>query len=190
METRIRSDASSSGLGAALERRLAKGLRSVAFASRFLNSNEERYIVNEPELLGVVWSVKYFKYYLFGKSFTIMTVRRAILSIMKAHRSNKSCNSRLTRWVDCLLPFDFNNENIPGAKTGVVDYVSRQPNPKAKVTNKSNEEFAIATITQIRDAILVIYIYSTPQKCHSQYFNSVNYTHFTPASIAKKTNNS
>ena len=41
---------------------------------------------------------------------------------MKEHRSNKSYNSRLTRWVDSLLPFDFNIEHIPGAKIGLVDY--------------------------------------------------------------------
>ena len=67
LETRIKCDASRAGLGAALEQRSPTGWHTVAFASRFLNSNEERYSVNELELLGVVWSVEYFKYYLFGK---------------------------------------------------------------------------------------------------------------------------
>ena len=58
---------------------------------------------------------------------------------MKEHRSNKSYNSRLTRWIDRLLPFDFNIEHIPGAKMGLVDYISRQPNQKAKVTDKYDE---------------------------------------------------
>ena len=103
LETRIKSDASRAGLGAALEQRTPTGWHTVAFASRFLNSNEERYSVNELELLGVVWSVEYFKYYLFGKPFTIITNHRALLSNMKEHRSNKSYNSRLTRRVDRLL---------------------------------------------------------------------------------------
>ena len=167
METRIKCDASRAGLGAALEQRSPTGWHTVAFASRFLNSNEERYSINELELLGVVWSVEYFKYYLFGKSFTIITDHRALLSIMKEHRSNKSYNSRLTRWIDRLLPFDFNIEHIPGAKMGLVDYISRQPNQKAKVTNKYDEEFAVATITRIRDAIAAIYVNTTPQTCQS-----------------------
>ena len=104
-----------------------------------------------------MWSVEYFKYYLFGKSFTIITDHPALLSIMKEHRSNKSYNSRLTRWIDRLLPFDFNIEHIPGAKMGLVDYISRQPNQKAKVTNQCDEEFAVATITRIRDDIAAIY---------------------------------
>ena len=148
LETRIKCDASRAGLGAALEQRSPTGWHTVAFASRFLNSNEERYSINELELLGVVWSVEYFKYYLFGKSFTIITDHRALLSIMKEHRSNKSYNSGLTRCIDRLLPFDFNIEYIPGAKMGLVDYISCQPNQKAKVTNKYDEEFSVATITR------------------------------------------
>ena len=188
METRIKCDASRAGLGAALEQRSPTGWHTVAFASRFLNSNEERYSINELELLGVEWSVEYFKYYLFGKSFTIITDHRALLSIMKEHRSNKSYNSRLTRWIDRLLPFDFNIEHIPGAKMGLVDYISRQPNQKAKVTNKYDEEFAVATITRMRDAIAAIYVNTTPQTCQSQHFNSVINTHSTRASHPRSTN--
>ena len=101
---------------------------------------------------------------------------------MKEHRSNKSYNSRLTRWIDRLLPFDFIIEHIPGAKMGLVDYISRQPNQKAKVTNKYDEEFAVATNTRIRDAIAAIYVNTTQQNCQSQHFCSANHTHTTRAS--------
>ena len=100
LETRIKCDASRKGLGCALEQRTPNGWHTVAFASRFLNSVEDRYSINELELLGVVWSVEHFKCYLFGKSFTVITDHRALLSIMRENRSNKSYNSRLTRWVD------------------------------------------------------------------------------------------
>ena len=188
LETRIKCDASRAGLGATLEQRSPTSWHTVSFASRFLNSNKERYIVNELELLGVVWSVEYFKSYLFGKSFTIITDHRALLSIMKEHRSNKSYNSRLTRWIDRLLPFDFNVEHIPVAKMGLVDYISRQPNQEAKVTNKYDEEFAVATITRICDAIAAIFVINTPQDCQSQHFNSVTHTHSTRASHPCLTN--
>ena len=189
LETRIKCDASRAGLGAALEQRSPTGWHTVAFASRFLNSNEERYSVNELELLGFVWSVEYFKYYLFGKLFTIITDHRALLSIMKEHRSNKSYNSRVTRWIDRLLPFDFNIEHIPGAKMGLVDYISRQPNQEAKVTNKYDEEFAVATITRNRDAIAAIFVNTTPQNNRqSQHFNSVTHTHSTRASHPRLAN--
>ena len=62
-ETRIKCDASRVGLGAALEQRSPTGWHTVAFPARFLNSNEDRYSINELELLGVVWSFEYFRYY-------------------------------------------------------------------------------------------------------------------------------
>ena len=97
LETRVKCDASRSGLGAALEQLTVDGWKPIAFASRFLNSCEERYSVNELELLGVVWSTEHFKNYLYGKHFKVITDHRALLSIMKENRSNKSYNSRLTR---------------------------------------------------------------------------------------------
>ena len=50
LETRVKCDASRSGLVAALEQLTVDGWKPIAFASRFLNSCEERYSVNEPEL--------------------------------------------------------------------------------------------------------------------------------------------
>ena len=72
LETRVKSDASRSGLGAALEQLTVDGWKPIAFTSQFLNSCEERYSVNALELLGVVWSIEYFKNYLYGKHFTVI----------------------------------------------------------------------------------------------------------------------
>ena len=65
--------------------------------------------------------------------------------------------------MDRCLPFDFNIAHIPGAKMGLVDYIYRQQNQKAKITNKYDEEFAVAIITRIRAAIAAIYVDPTPQ---------------------------
>ena len=119
------------------------------FASRFLNSSEERYSINELELLGVVWSIEYFKNYLYGKEFTVITDHRALLSILKEHRSNKSYNSRLSRWVDRLLPYQFSIEHLPRAKMGLVDYLSRNAYQPAKSVSKYDEEFLVATLSSI-----------------------------------------
>ena len=131
-----------------------------------------------------MWSVELFKNYLFGNFFTIITDHRALLSIMKEHRSKKSYNRRLTHLGDRLLPFDFNIEHIPGGEIGLVEYIARQSKQKLKVSNKYDEKFEVATISSIRDA--AIYINNTTQDCQSQHFNSVNYTHSTRASIAQQ----
>ena len=51
LETRIKCDASRKGLGCALEQRTPNGWHTVDFVSRFLNSVEDRYSINELELL-------------------------------------------------------------------------------------------------------------------------------------------
>ena len=150
LETRIKCDASRKGLGCALEQRTPNGWHTVAFASRFLNSVEDRYSINELELLGVVWSVEHFKYYLYGKPFTVITDHRALLSIMSENRSNKSYNSRLTRWVDRLLPIDFSIEHLPGSKMGLVDYISRDPQQQAVKISAYDEQFIVANLDVIK----------------------------------------
>ena len=79
-ETSLNCNASRKGLGCALEQRTPDGWHTVALASRFLNSVEEGHRINELELLGVVWSIEHFKYYLDGKLFTVIMDHRALLS--------------------------------------------------------------------------------------------------------------
>ena len=169
-DVRVKCDASRSGLGAALEQNTPDGWKPRAFKSRFLNSTEERYSVNELELLGIVWSIDYFKYYLYGKNFTAVTKHRALLSIPKEHRSNKSYNSRLSRWIDRLLPYNFTIEHMPGAKMGHVDYISRNPHARAKKISTYDEHFVVATISIIRNSMKYLII---NKQNATKNFNSV-----------------
>ena len=72
---------------------------------------------------------------------------------MKEHRSNKYYNSRLTRWVDRHLPFQFDIEHLPGAKMGLLDYISRNPSQKAKKVSTYDEEFIVAKLKLISKSI-------------------------------------
>ena len=111
---------------------------------------------------------------IFGKNFTVLTDHRALLSVLKSHRSNKSYNSKLTRWIDRLLPFDFNIEHIPGTRMGLVDYISRQPNQKAKSITQYDEEFMVAAISRIRDAITSLFSHSNKIPFNKRHTNSKN----------------
>ena len=130
-KTRVKTDLSRSGLGAVLEQETCNGRETISYASRFLNKAEEKYSINGLELLGVVWALEHFKHYLLGHHFTVQTDHRALLSILK-ERSSKIHQSRLTRWYDRLIPFNFNIEHIPGTKMGLADYMSRNPSEPAK----------------------------------------------------------
>ena len=97
----------------------------------------------------MVWSLEYFKNYLFVKESSIITDDRALLSILKEHRSNKSYKSRLSRWVERLLSYQFKIEHLPGAKMGLVDYIYRNPYQPAKSISKYDEEFLVAKLSRI-----------------------------------------
>ena len=94
--------------------------------------------------------MEHFKYYLYGKPFTVITDHRALLSIMREIRSNKSYNSRLTRWVDRLLPFEFSIDHLPGTKMGLLDYISRDPHQQAANISTYDEQFIVAKLDIIK----------------------------------------
>ena len=62
-ETRVKCDASHSGLDASLEQQTENNdWVPISFASRYLNNQEKKYSTNELELLAVVWVVDRFKH--------------------------------------------------------------------------------------------------------------------------------
>ena len=98
------------------------------------------------ELLAVVWSVDRFKHYLLGKEFVIATDHKALVSALDENKSNKTYQSRLTRWVDRLLPYQFKVIHIPGKDMGMVDYLSRDPNGEPWPESVLDEKFVVTSI--------------------------------------------
>ena len=153
-QTRIKCDASHSGLGATLDQWSNQNeWVPIAFASRYLNSHEKKISTNELELLAVVWAVDRFKHYLLGKEFVIATDHKALMSALGEHRSNKTYQSRLTRWVGRLLPYQFKITHIPGRDMGIVDYLSREPNGELWPESELDERFVVKSIESFHKAL-------------------------------------
>ena len=149
-QTRVKCDASHSGLGATLDQWSKQNeWVPIAFASRYLISQEKKYSTNELELLAVVWAVDCFKHYLLGKAFVIATDHKALTSALGEHRSNKTDQSRLTRWVDRLLPYQFKITHIPGRDMGIVDYLPKEPNGESEL----DERFVVTSIESFHKAL-------------------------------------
>ena len=67
------TDASIIGVGAVLAQKEEKREHVIAYVSRTLNPAEKNYGITELECLAIIWAVKYFRHYLCGSKFTIIT---------------------------------------------------------------------------------------------------------------------
>ncbi len=94
--------------------------------------------------------MEHFRNHLYGRDFEIRTDHRALLSALKTNRGNKTEYSRLVKWMDRLLPFNFNIEHIPGKSLGWAAYSSRHPFGEAKQASEYDEKYVIATIARTR----------------------------------------
>ena len=81
-DTRIVCDASRNGLGAVIEQLNSDGWRPISIASRYLNEAEKNYSTNELKMLAVVWRVEYFRNYVLGRKFLIVTDHKALVSLL------------------------------------------------------------------------------------------------------------
>ena len=123
----ITTDACNTGLGATLWQKEGETFRPVAFASRFLTDCEKKYAINELELLGALWGLEYFRYFVYGKRVNLLTDHQALQPLLKKNRAHKQYSARLTRWLDRLSHFDVNVQYTAGKNIPLTDYLSRHP---------------------------------------------------------------
>ena len=79
------------------------------------------------------------KNYLYGIKFQVVSDHKALATVLKSNKGNETYSSRLTRWVDRLLPFDFEIFHAPGRTIGIADYLSRHPSPIEGRSVKADE---------------------------------------------------
>ena len=77
----------------------------------------------------------------------------SLLSALSTNYGNKSYHSRLTRWVDQLLPFNFTIKHITGKDMGFTDLNSRIPSVKALPPSHYEEDFVVSKIEKITRSI-------------------------------------
>ena len=120
----LQTDASDTGLGAALLqpcRKDPRKLAAVAYASRTLKGPERNYSTIEKEGLAVFWALQKFHIYLYGREFTLRTDHKPLLYLGQADR----LNPRLKRWALLIGLYRFKPEHVPGAENCLPDLLSR-----------------------------------------------------------------
>ena len=115
------TDASNEGAGAILSQGEIGKDHPIAFASRSLNYAERNYSNTEKELLAIVWGVRYFRPYLYGTKFTIVTDHKPLTWIV----SVKDLGSRLLRWRIKLEEYQYEIVFKKGVANTNADALSR-----------------------------------------------------------------
>ena len=90
----LRTDASNSGVGAVLLQEHEGELHPISYASKKLSERETRYSTMERECLALVWAVKKFQVYLYGKNFVLQTDHQPLAYLDRC----KVENQRIMRW--------------------------------------------------------------------------------------------
>lgn len=117
----LTTDASAFAIGAVLSQGpIGKDL-PIGYASRTLCNAECKYSVIERELLAIVWAVKHFRPYLFGRKFKLITDHRPLTWLF----SIKDPGSRLARWRLKLEEYDYEIFYKPGKINKNADCLSR-----------------------------------------------------------------
>ncbi|GKF08374.1 putative reverse transcriptase domain-containing protein [Tanacetum coccineum] len=111
-------DASIKGLGAMLIQRE----KVIAYASRQLKIHEKNYTTNDLELGVAVFSLKFWRHYLYGTKCTVFTDHKSLQHIL----NQKELNMRQHRWLELLSDYDCEIRYHPGKANVVVDALSRK----------------------------------------------------------------
>jgi hypothetical protein len=99
----------------------------IAFASRSCNSHERNYASYKGEMAAAVWAVDYFRMYLLGQAFTLVTDHQPLAFLM---RSQKLAGV-YARWACRLQEYDITIAYRPGAANANADGISRFPLPSS-----------------------------------------------------------
>ncbi|GFS33733.1 retrovirus-related Pol polyprotein from transposon 297 [Nephila pilipes] len=97
-------------------------LQPISYYSRTLTATESRYPANKIELLAIHNSVKYFREFLYGRKFTILSDHMNF----KYHTNLQNPANIVARWLMDLSEYEFDFQHVKGKNNLLADYISRE----------------------------------------------------------------
>jgi transposase InsO family protein len=100
----------------------------IAFASRSLSNTEKKYSQLDKEGLAIVFGVKKYHQYLYGRHFTVLTDHKPLLGLLGENKSVPIMASpRVQRWSLLLGGYDYQLQYHAGTSHSNADALSRLP---------------------------------------------------------------
>lgn len=151
-KTQLYADASPVGLGSVLVQFKNDEPKIISYASKSLSETEKRYCQTEKEALALVWAVERFHFYLFGRSFELVTDHKPLEVIFSP--KSKPC-ARIERWVLRLQSYRYKVIYKAG-KNNIADPLSRLVNfqPTNKSFDEANEHY-VNSITALAAPVAI-----------------------------------
>ncbi|XP_043064398.1 uncharacterized protein K02A2.6-like [Drosophila ficusphila] len=125
----LATDASSFGIGVVLSHLQPDGgERPIVFASKTLDKHQVKYSQIEKEGLSIIFGVKRFHQYLYGRKFILITDHKPLVTIFNPGKHLPLMTSnRLQRWAIILLAYNFDIQYRSTSAHGNADALSRLP---------------------------------------------------------------
>lgn len=158
-EFNVTTDASGYAIGGVLSQgEIGKDL-PIAYCSRLLNTAERNYSTIERELLAIVYAVHYFRPYLYGREFVLVTDHSPLVWL----KSHKDPTSRLTKWT--LKLAEYNNRIV---------YKARTDNANADASSRNSPGTAHVLPLSLDDSISSGSLYSRESRTNDQDLIELN----------------